>query len=54
MIYFLIQNTFSGKVYFWARVIDGKWTIEREELEVNKQPNRKLVIVGAKEENEAE
>ncbi|XP_053688302.1 uncharacterized protein LOC128737651 [Sabethes cyaneus] len=33
-----------GKYYFWAEHKDDKWNITRAELELNKEPGRRLLI----------
>ncbi|KFB48703.1 AGAP006140-PA-like protein [Anopheles sinensis] len=38
-----------GKYYFWAELIDDQWTIKRAELELQNEPDRRLLIRAASE-----
>lgn len=36
----------TGKMHLWAIVKDGEWDITRIELELNKHPDKRLLIKG--------
>uniref|UniRef100_A0A182PDS0 Cytochrome c oxidase assembly factor 1 homolog n=1 Tax=Anopheles epiroticus TaxID=199890 RepID=A0A182PDS0_9DIPT len=36
-----------GKYYFWAEMEEDRWVIRRAELELNNEPDRRLLIKGA-------
>uniref|UniRef100_A0A182NJU3 Cytochrome c oxidase assembly factor 1 homolog n=1 Tax=Anopheles dirus TaxID=7168 RepID=A0A182NJU3_9DIPT len=39
------RNT-RGKYYFWAELQDDRWCIRRAELELDSEPDRRLLIKG--------
>lgn len=40
-----IHSYYAGQVYFWATIdVDGKWNINRVELELNSQHDRRLLV----------
>uniref|UniRef100_A0A182Q2J2 Cytochrome c oxidase assembly factor 1 homolog n=1 Tax=Anopheles farauti TaxID=69004 RepID=A0A182Q2J2_9DIPT len=39
------RNT-RGKYYFWAELQDDRWCIRRAELELDNEPDRRLLIKG--------
>lgn len=43
----------TGKMHLWAVPVDGNWSITRIELEVNKLPDRRLLIKDGPKNEEA-
>lgn len=41
---YLVAIHFAGKVYLWAKLVDGKWSVTRVELELDKHPGKRLLI----------
>lgn len=45
--------TSTGKLHLWAKPTDGVWSVTRIELELNKHPDKRLLIKdGPKNDNQ--